>query len=252
MYQQLPRPTIFAHRGAKNHAPENTLAAFRLAITQGAPAIELDAKLTADGEIVVFHDRTLERTTDGTGRLQDKTLAALKELDAGSHFSPAFRGEPIPTLAEVFEAVGHQVFINIELTNYASLKDQLPDKVAKLVVDLNMQERIMFSSFNRFALQRARELLPKVPCGLLALPGWLGAPARSWLGRRWVEYQALHPALVDAKPGLIDKAHKRGHRVHVYTVNQRTDMLRLFQYGVDGIFTDDPPLAFDVLRQMEK
>ena len=183
MYQQLPRPTIFAHRGSKNHAPENTLAAFRLAVTQGAPAIELDAKLTADGEIVVFHDRTLERTTDGTGRLQDKTLASLKELDAGSFYSPAFKGEPIPTLAEVFEAVGRQVFINIELTNYASPKDQLPDKVAALVERFGLQTGIMFSSFNRFALQRARQLIPGVPLGLLASPGILGAPARSWLGK---------------------------------------------------------------------
>lgn len=252
MYQQLPRPTIFAHRGSKNHAPENTLAAFRLAIAQGAPAIELDAKLTADDQVVVFHDRTLDRTTDGTGKLQDQPLAALKDLDAGSHFSPAFKGEPIPTLAEVFESVGHQVFINIELTNYASPKDQLPDITVALVRRFNLQKYIMFSSFNRFALQRANQLLPEVPLGLLALPSILGAPARSWIGRRWVAYQALHPAIQDAKPGLIRKAHQRGHRVHVYTVNQRQDMLRLFQDGVDGIFTDDPPLAFEVLRQMGK
>ena len=252
MYQQLPRPTIFAHRGSKNHAPENTLAAFKLAVTQGAPAIELDAKLTADGEIVVFHDRTLERTTDGTGRLQDKTLAALKELDAGSYFSPAFKGEPIPTLAEVFEAVGHQVFINIELTNYATPKDQLPDKAAALVAKFGLQKKIMFSSFNHYALQRANRLIPGVPLGLLAPPGILGVPARSWLGRKWVAYQALHPALRDATPRLIKKSHQRGHRVHVYTVNKPADILRLFHYGVDGIFTDDPPLAFDVLRQMGK
>ena len=252
MYQQLPRPTIFAHRGSKNHAPENTLAAFKLALAQGAPAIELDVKLTADGEIVVFHDRTLDRTTGGTGRLQDQTLASLKALDAGSHFSPAFKGEPIPTLAEVFEAVGRQVFINIELTNYASPKDQLPDKVAELIIKFDLQDGVMFSSFNRYALQRAKQLLPAVPLGLLALPGIIGAPARGWLGRQWVAYQALHPALVDATPGLISKAHQRGHRVHVYTVNKREDMLRLFQHGVDGIFTDDPPLAFDVLRQMGK
>jgi glycerophosphoryl diester phosphodiesterase len=252
MFQQLPHPTIFAHRGAKNHAPENTLAAFRLAVAQGAPAIELDVKLTSDGEIVVFHDRTLERTTNGTGRLQDKTLAALKELDAGSYFSPTFKEEPIPTLTEVFEAVGHKVFINIELTNYATPKDQLPDKVAALVERFGLQTAIMFSSFNHLALQRARQLLPSVPLGLLASPGLLGAPARSWIGRRWVAYQALHPAIRDVKPGLIKQAHQLGHRVYVYTVNARQDMLRLFKEGVDGIFTDDSPLAFDVLRQMEK
>jgi glycerophosphoryl diester phosphodiesterase len=252
MYQELPRPTIFAHRGSKAHAPENTLAAFSLAVTQGAPAIELDAKLTADGEIVVFHDQKLDRTTDGSGKLLSQPLAALKELDAGSHFSNAFKGEKIPTLAEVFEAVGHQVFINIELTNYASPRDQLPNLTAALVRKFGLQERIMFSSFNHFALQRVSQLLPEVPLGLLASPGILGAPARSWIGRKWVAYQALHPAAMDAKPKLIRQAHQRGHRVHVYTVNQRQDMLRLFKRGVDGIFTDDPPLALDVLKQIGK
>jgi glycerophosphoryl diester phosphodiesterase len=252
MYQELPRPTIFAHRGAKAHAPENTLAAFLLAVKQGAPAIELDAKLTADGEIVVFHDKTLNRTTDGTGTIQNSPLAALKELDAGTHFSAEFKGEKIPTLAEVFEAVGQQVFINVELTNYASPKDALPDKTAVLVRHFGLQERVLFSSFNRFALQRTAELLPEVPRGLLALPGMLGVVARSWIGRRWVDYQAIHPAAMDAKPGLIAKAHQRGQRVHVYTVNQRREMLRLFHAGVDGIFTDDPPLAFAVLKEMGK
>ena len=252
MYADLPRPTIFAHRGAKKYAPENTLAAFRLAVEQGAAAIELDAKLTADGEVVVHHDLTLERTTNGTGSLNTHTLAALKQLDAGSHFGPGFAGEPIPTLAEVFEAVGQQIFINVELTNYASPKDALPEKVVALVKHYGLEKLVMFSSFNRLALQSAQRLMPEIPLGLLAFPYLLGAPARSWIGRRWVDYQALHPALMDAKPRLIRKAHKWGKRVHVYTVNLRHDMLRLFQAGVDGIFTDDPLLALQVLRELGK
>ena len=226
------------------------MSAFHLALTHGAPAIELDAKLTADGEIVVFHDRTLDRTTDGTGHLNHLPLAALRELDAGSHFSPQFRGEKIPTLAEVFESVGQQLFINVELTNYATPKDQLPDKVVALVQYFGLQNRVMFSSFSHIALQRARQLMPEVPLGLLASPGILGAPARSWIGQRWVNYQALHPAAVDARPGLIQKNHSLGRRVHVYTVNMRQEMIRLFQAGIDGIFTDDPPLAFEVLKQI--
>jgi glycerophosphoryl diester phosphodiesterase len=252
MYDDLPRPTIFAHRGAKAYAPENTLASFQMAVTQGAPAIELDAKLTADGEVVVFHDLTLDRTSNGTGPLNKQTLAALKELDAGSHFSSEFQGEQIPTLAEVFECVGQQVFINVELTNYASRKDELPDKVISLVQQFGLQKRVMFSSFNRFALQRAHQLMPEIPLGLLALPGIFGAPARSWMGRKWIAYQALHPARMDAKPRLIQDAHQRGQRVHVYTVNLRQDMIRLFQAGVDGIFTDDPLLAISVIKQIGK
>jgi len=250
MYLELPLPTIFAHRGSKAHAPENTLAAFSLAHAQGAPAIELDAKLTADGEIVVFHDRTLDRTTDGTGRLNSLPLAALRELDAGSHFSIQYKGEKIPTLAEVFEAVGHQLFINVELTNYATPKDHLPEKVVALVQNFGLQDRVMFSSYNRIALQRVRILIPEIPIGLLALPGILGAPARSWIGQRWVAYQALHPAAVDTRAELIKKIHRLGRRVHAYTVNSRREMIGLFEAGVDGIFTDDPPLALEVLKQI--
>jgi glycerophosphoryl diester phosphodiesterase len=249
MYPELPRPTIFAHRGSKAHAPENTLAAFRLASQQGAPAIELDAKLTSDGEIVVFHDISLDRTSDGKGLLAKHTLQSLKELDAGSYFGESFKGEKIPTLAEVFETVGRQVFINVELTNYSSPRDQLPDKVIALVKHYGLEDWVMFSSFNRFALQRARQLIPQIPLGLLALPGIFGVPARSWIGNRWVDYQALHPAIMDAKPRLINKTHLLGKRIYIYTVNNRNDMLRLFKAGVDGIFTDDPLLAKQVLKQ---
>ncbi|HBY09528.1 MAG TPA: glycerophosphodiester phosphodiesterase, partial [Chloroflexi bacterium] len=122
----LPRPAIFAHRGASAYAPENTLAAFKLAVDQGADAIELDAKLCADGQIIVIHDQTVERTSNGAGKVADLPLSALQELDAGSWFGLEFKGEPIPTLDEVFEAVGQKIFINIELTNYASPRDLLP------------------------------------------------------------------------------------------------------------------------------
>ena len=105
MFQKLPRPSIFAHRGASMYAPENTLAAFNLAVSQNADAIELDAKLCADGEIVVFHDQTVERTSDGHGKILDLPYTAIKELDAGGWFDSQFQGETVPTLGEVFEAV---------------------------------------------------------------------------------------------------------------------------------------------------
>jgi len=133
MLAQLPKPTLFAHRGASAYAPENTLAAFTLAIHQNADAIELDAKLSADGEVVVIHDQTVDRTTDGVGKVNELVLAALKELDAGEKYDESFRGERIPTLDEVLESIGQKIFINIELTNYASPKDDLPLKVAEIV-----------------------------------------------------------------------------------------------------------------------
>ena len=170
-----PRPLIFAHRGSSAHAPENTLAAFELAVAQGTPAIELDTKLSADGQVVVFHDATVERTTNGRGYVSKLTLSALRELDAGSFFSEKFKGEKIPTLEEVLETIGKRVFISIEFSNYYTFPhDGLVDKVCGLVKRFGLQDNVLFSSFLPSNLKRTRELLPEVPRALLALRGWKG------------------------------------------------------------------------------
>src|SRR5512147_1736179 len=128
----LPQPIIFAHRGASAHAPENTLAAFELALSQGADAIELDVKLSSDGQVVVIHDPTVDRTTGAKGRVKDMTLADMRTLDAGSFFSQNFVNEKIPTLEEVFETMGKRLFINVELTNYTTPRDHLVETVCML------------------------------------------------------------------------------------------------------------------------
>jgi len=243
MLSSFPIPAIFAHRGDSAHAPENTIAAFELAAERGADAIELDAKLTADGEIVVIHDATADRTTDGSGKIAEMPLRALRELDAGLWFGAEFRGERIPTLAEVFEAVGDRLRINVELTNYAAPLDPLPYKAAELVRRHGLEGRVLFSSFNPIALRRAHKRLPAIPLGLLALPGLAGRWARSFLGARVVPYHALHPQIRDATPALIEREHTKGRRIHVWTVNNPDDIQQLFQWGVDGIFTDDPARA---------
>ena len=129
MWSDLPSPVIIAHRGDKTHAPENTLAAFKSAAENGADAIEFDVKLTADGRIIVLHDPTVNRTTNGLGKISQLPYAAVRELDAGAWFSEEFRGECIPTLDEVFETVGKRLYMNIELTNYATPFDNLVPKV---------------------------------------------------------------------------------------------------------------------------
>lgn len=247
MYTNLPHPTIFAHRGASAYAPENTIAAFELAVKQKADAIELDVKLSSDEQVVVIHDQTVDRTTNGTGWVKKLPLAALQELDAGSHFDIAYAEEPIPTLSQVFEAVGNKIFINIELTSYSSPSDSLPERVADLVGFYGLAQNILFSSFHPQVLRRIHRLMPTVPIGYLANHGISGLLARSWFGRMLVDYQAFHPELRDSDQALIDHMHQSGYRVHVYTVNQVKDIQRLYAYGVDGIFTDDPILARETL-----
>jgi glycerophosphoryl diester phosphodiesterase len=248
MLPTLPRPIIFAHRGASAHSPENTIASFTLAIRQGADALELDAKLTSDGHVVVFHDQSVDRVTSGSGLVKDMKLAALRELEAGSHFSPKFTGEPIPTLDEVFQTVGNQTYINIELTNYTSLFDDLPNRVAELVQRHNLEKRVLFSSFNPIALRKIHRILPEIPLGILARPARQGKTARGLLGKLLVPYQALHPHFSDTTIHLVKQLHRTGRRVHVWTVNQVEEMKRLIELDIDGIFTDDPILARTVIN----
>jgi glycerophosphoryl diester phosphodiesterase len=245
VFNQLNKPTIFAHRGASAYAPENTIAAFELAVHQGADAIELDAKLSYDQHVVVIHDQSVDRTTNGKGQVSDLTLSALKELDAGIKFDESFSGEKIPTLNDVLEAIGTKTFINIEITNYSSPWDHLPEKIAETVKYYNLTNRIICSSFNPIALRNFRRLLPDVPLGFLSTPGLSGVVSR--LASRWMSIQALHPAVQDTNQTLINKYHDHGLRVHAYTVNDLDKMKQLVQWEIDGFFTDDPLLAHQAL-----
>ncbi len=245
MLDSLPRPAIFAHRGASAQAPENTLAAFELALAQQADGVELDAKLAADGHVVVIHDPTVDRTTGSHGRVSALSLAQLRALDAGSFFSEKYRGEKIPTLEEVFEALGKRMFINVELTNYSTPRDHLVETVCMLVKRFGLQKNVIFSSFFASNLSKARAYLPDVPGGLLAFQGFWGAWARSF-GFAFGRYQALHPNLRDVTPQQVQRVHRLERRIHVWTVDAAEAMRRLFAWGVDAIITDDPQLAVQV------
>jgi glycerophosphoryl diester phosphodiesterase len=249
MWSQLPSPVVIAHRGDKVHAPENTLSAFRLAAEKGADAVEFDVKLTADGQVIILHDPTVDRTTNGSGRVATLPLVALRDLDAGAWFSEQYRGERLPTLEEVFETVGRRIYMNVELTNYSTPSDALVPKVVELVKKHGMEDRVLFSSFLARNLRKARLLLPEVPRGLLTLSGLLGAWGRTFGWRRG--YAALHPYLTDVDAGLVDRLHAAGKRINVWTVNAEADLKRMIGLGVDGLFTDDPALALRLLGRGE-
>ena len=214
----LSKPILFAHRGASAHAPENTLAAFKLAENSGAVAVELDAKLSADGVVMVIHDPTLPRTTGAAGWVNQCSYEELRRLDAGSFFSASFQGERIPTLEEVFDLLGDRVLINVELTNYTSPRDSLVEKVAALVKKHHLQETVIFSSFSPFNLLKARRLLPDVPGGLLATEGFSGGWARSCMARCLFP-RLIHPYFEDTSAAYIRNQHKHQRRVNVLTVN---------------------------------
>lgn len=243
---ELNRPIIFAHRGASRYAPENTLAAFELALKQNVPAIELDVALTKDDQVVVFHDSNTERITGYQGLIRHMNLAEIKQLDAGSYFDSSFKGEKIPTLSEVFELVGDRMLINIELKNYSTPFDALPKFVATLIEQWKLHTSVFFSSFNPIALLKIKGLLPTIPIALLALEGKQGWLARSRAGEI-CQYQAIHPYYADVDVNFLAYHHTKGHLVNAYTVNEASVMRTLFSIGIDGIFTDDPLLAQEQL-----
>lgn len=232
----MTMPKIIAHRGASGHTPENTLAAFQLALDQNADGIELDVMLSADKQIVVIHDSTVDRTTNGSGHVRNMTLAQLKQLDAGN-------GEKIPTLEEVLMNFGGKYLINIELKNYATIFDGLPVKVAQMVKSFNLEDTILFSSFNALNLPRVRHHLPGARLGLLTAP----KSARQWIWRLF-RYDALHPFFSDVDEGLVAACHARQQQVNVWTVNEPEDMQQMAALQVDSIITNFPLLARQVLE----
>jgi len=245
MFTGTKRPLIYGHRGASAYAPENTLAAFRLALTQGADGIELDAKLSADREVVVIHDQTVDRTTDGRGRVNALELNALKKLDAGAWKGPAFQGETIPTLAEVFETLGGKLIINVELTNYESPDDELVPKVVALVKQYQLENSVLLSSFLPSNLMTAKQMWPEAALGILAHPGRAGRGNRSPSSRQ-VAPQFLHPYFLDVSHRLVQREKTAGRLVNVWTVNLPLLLRKMIFDEVEGIITDDPLLALKI------
>jgi len=250
MIEHFSRPILFAHRGDLAYAPENTLPAFQQALQKGADGVELDSKLTADGHVIVMHDSTVDRTTDGKGRVASFTLEAIRVLDAGKWFNEKFAGTKVPLLEEVFEVVGKDKMINIELKSYDTSRDSLMIKVCELIKRHNNQSQILFSSFFPSTLKIAAQTLPEVPRGLLAMRGVLGLWPRSF-GFMFGDYQALHPHISSTSREQIQRAHRLNRRVHVWTVNTSKEINQLKEWGVDGIITDDPQMAVRALGRGE-
>ncbi|MFW5713232.1 MAG: glycerophosphodiester phosphodiesterase [Brevefilum sp.] len=228
---------IIAHRGASAQAPENTMSAFQLALDLQADGIELDVMLTADQQVVVIHDDTVDRTTNGTGQVADMTLEEIRQLDAGE-------GEKIPTLSEVLDRFGGKCLINIELKNYTSIFNRLPVEVSNLLKSHNLVEDILVSSFNPFNLPRVRRRIPDISLGLITQP----QQAKRWIWR-FFEYDALHPHFDDVDAIIVSALHARNREVNVWTVDDPEEINRVVNLDVDGIITNDPKLAREVLAK---
>ncbi len=279
MHHSFPFPMIWAHRGARSAAPENTMAAARAALAQGAHGWELDVHLTRDGEVIVTHDHGLRRVTDIGVRpgmpprrhhvVDRLTLAQIRSLDAGSWFArrdpfgtveggeigagalAAFVGERIPTLAEALAWTSESgLAVNVEIKDMLGGDDDgLVGAVASLIRAAGLDGRVLVSSFRQKSLELFRELCPEVPVGLLLDEKAMAASTQDIVRRlRELGAVALNPSLKGLFPGRIAALREAGFAVNVYTVNRAEDMLWLAREGADGIITDFPARAKAVLE----
>ena len=225
--------TVIAHRGASGTAPENTLAAFVRAERLGAHMIELDVQLAADGAVVVLHDDSVDRTTDGHGRLCAYTLAELRTFDAGGWFAPEFAGERIPTLDEVLAAVALPVNVELKRGGGAALGERALESVRAV----RALERVVFSSFDHGALQRLRGLSSEAQIAVL----WAGRGTGRPLGAaRRVAARALHLRTTGATLRAVSAVRDAGLDVRVWTVNDPEEWRVFERRGASAVFTDFP------------
>ncbi|MEM8932124.1 MAG: glycerophosphodiester phosphodiesterase family protein [Acidobacteriota bacterium] len=250
------RPMMIAHRGFSGQAPENTLVAVRQAIEVGADMVEVDVTRTADGDVILLHDETLDRTTDGTGRALDTPFAMIRRLDAGSWFSPRYAGEPVPTLAELLELTRGKILVNIEIKGEAvtdTARGGISQAVAELVAAHEMVDQVIVSSFDPRALAQLRDLaaagvVPRLVTGsLYAIDLHQDQTPDEIAGD--VGASAFHIGVRHVHAEHVADAHEAGLLVAVYTVNRQRMMRHLLDLGVDAFFTDHPDRLLDVLTE---
>jgi len=237
---RFTRPLLIGHRGYPVRYPENTLASFEGAMQAGCDMIELDVTLTKDRKVVVIHDDTLDRTTDGSGSVLAQTFEELKRLDAGSWFAPRFSAERIPELAEVMELTAGRCMLNIEIKESAFEADYPADavehQVVKLVKTCGAMDRVIISSFEKRILQRiaAMDAPPAVAyisdhgANERVLEMLLAMKAFSW-----------HPRFTVLTRAQVDMLHAAGLKVFPWTINARAEAEKLLALGVDGLICNE-------------
>lgn len=234
------RPLVIAHRGASSLAPENTMAAVYAALNLGVDMVEVDVHSTLDGELVVIHDATVNRTSNGNGYVQRLTLEEIRELDAGSWFRRGFYQEKIPTLREVLEAVKDKSILLIELK-----EPDIEGRTIELVRELDASDQVILQSFDYVQIQKAKQLAPEIhTIFLVNRPNYGSEPIQAALWMldivQTVGASGLSVHYNWCTPELVSLAAERDVDVYVWTVNRRSKLRKSVTAGVKGIVTNKP------------
>jgi glycerophosphoryl diester phosphodiesterase len=235
------KPILIAHRGASAIEPENTLAAFKKALEFPCiKMIELDVYAIPSGELMVIHDDTVDRTTNGKGYVMESSFKHLRSLDAGG----GGKHEKIPTLNEVLDLIDRQVKVNIELKG-----ENTAEPVKKLVQEYLAKGwkhgDFLISSFSREELWKFKEPMPGIPVGVL----FDGKPPGYAEYAEGIKAYSIHPSVKFANKEMVDDAHRRGMKVFCWTLKKAGEIERMRKLGVDGMFVNDPEFAYGVLTK---
>ena len=238
----------FAHRGFCGKYPENTMLAFRKALEAGVDGIELDVQLTKDGHVVIIHDETVNRTTNGTGLVVEYLLEDLQKLDASSIFAGQMGFNPIPTLREYFELVkDSRIVTNIELKTGVNQYPGMEAKVLDLIREFKLEDRIIISSFNHHSVMRMKAMAPELVYGFLA-DTWIldaGAYTKSY------DVPCYHPSVNMMTQEIVDELKANGRVINVWTVNKEEQIRDLYKKGIDCVIGNFPDLTAKVLKELQ-
>ncbi|MEH7383103.1 glycerophosphodiester phosphodiesterase [Bacillus sp. JJ1533] len=238
---------IFGHRGSAGTHPENTMISFKEAAKVGADGIELDIQMTKDGVIVVIHDETVNRTTNGKykGWVKDYTLKQIKKMDVSYKFKNQYGICEIPTLEEVFDwAKSNRLFINVEFkTGLVSYKG-IEEKTLKMINDYRLENRIVLSSFNHYSLVRCRRLSRTINLAVLYMEG-LYEP---WKYAKQLYANGIHPYHKTVNKEIIEESIKNGIAVRPFTINDQKKMRQFIDFGCSAIITDYPKTALSLIK----
>lgn len=234
---------ITAHRGSSVTAPENTIPAIEKAMEEMADSVEIDVQMTSDGVIVLGHDASLKRVAGVNRSIASMTFAQLEQLDVGSWFSKSYEGTRIPALSEVLELCSQKIGLNIEI-KYVGKNSELPEKTAEMIKAYGMENQCVVTSTNLPYLRRVKAVLPEVRTGYI-----ISAAYVNFYSSEDVDFISIRSGFVTS--ALMQNAHEQGKAVYAWTVNSKSELERLTLLGVDGIITDRPVLAREIVYREE-
>ncbi len=237
---------VWAHRGASGYYPENTISSFEGAIKQNADGIELDVHLSKDGYLIVCHDETLNRTTNGKGFIKQYDLYELKQLDAGSWYDKKFKGEKIPLLEEVIDLIkGTKMELNIELKAGSIFYPGIEEKVLKMIDKYAIKEQVIISSFDHYSLVKIKDLDKNIKTGIL----YMEALYKPLDYIKTTNANALHPNYITLTKDIVDEAKAIDIDVNPYTINNEEHVRMIKPMNVNAIITNYPDKVKAILSE---